>query len=242
MAARLRKASMVWALAGALCASLAAQPGRAQAQAATRGPSASPSAAVSGTPAPSAAHDAQAGLERAQRMADNPLRHILRASRLPARAALANAAAAPAVAQEVVLILAPPWAEAEAPGPAAVALDLASLAQALDLSGPPAWPELAALPPVPQHDPLPPAPEVPQLHSMVQPELDARLRAQLGPVDAVDAVLSLRTDGSVAAVAFDGMVDLRLRRVLSRALQQWRFAPLQMAQAHRVRLDFPAQP
>jgi hypothetical protein len=53
-------------------------------------------------------------------------------------------------------------------------------------------------------------------------------------------VLTLRQDGSVAAVAFPGNVDARLRRVVVRALEQWRFAPLRSAQEHRVQLVFNA--
>jgi hypothetical protein len=93
---------------------------------------------------------------------------------------------------------------------------------------------------LPADDPLmpEPEPEQPQLQTMLEPELDARMVDQLGQLKAVDAVLSLRTDGTVADVAFRDTVDLRLQRVVQRALMQWRYAPLREATEHLVRLEF----
>ncbi len=97
---------------------------------------------------------------------------------------------------------------------------------------------LPALASLPTDDPLLPLPEVPQLQQVVEPEFSQRLLDQVGRVGAVDAVLSLLADGSVAAVNFTGAVDLRVQTVVRRALMQWRYAPLRSAQDHRVRLEF----
>ncbi len=196
-----------------------------------------PAAAQTAAAATPATSDAQASLVRAQRLADSPLRRILMASRLPARAgAAAGADAVSAGAPTALLTLAKPWSDSEGLRRAPPVQGGADAAATVDLAEP-AWPELPVLP---DHAPLAPAPEVPQLQTLVEPELDLRLRDQLASLDAVDAVLTLRSDGSVAAVAFVGTVDLRLQQAVQRAMVQWRYAPLRTAQEHRVRLSFPA--
>jgi hypothetical protein len=196
--------------------------------------------AQTAAPAGSESSEAQASLERAQRQADNPMRHILRASRLPARVAVADAAPAAAGAAAVTATAAPAApvvlsltlpAAATAALTEAPALDTAAFGRVPSL--PPAWP---ALPVLPVDDPL--VPEQPQLLTMLEPELDLRLLDQLGRLKVVSAVLTLRMDGTVAEVSFRGTLDQRLQRVLERALLQWRYAPLRAVTEHPVQLDF----
>jgi len=171
------------------------------------------------------------------------MRNILRASRLPARVAVADAAPAAAGAAAVTATAAPAApvvlsltlpAAATAALTEAPALDTAAFGRVPSL--PPAWPALPVLPVLPVDDPL--VPEQPQLQTMLEPELDLRLLDQLGRLKVVSAVLTLRADGTVDKASFRGTVDQRLQRVLERALLQWRYAPLRAVTEHPVQLDF----
>jgi hypothetical protein len=187
--------------------------------------------AQAASPPASRSDEAAAALERAQRLADSPMRAILEAGRLPRRAAVAETVAAPAV----VLTLAALGLDAEAPPPVS---ELPSPQAALPMAALDAAALLPRLPDLPVDDPLLPVPEVPQLQQMVEPQFTQRLLDQVGSFDVVEAMLSLRAEGTVADVNFIGAVDLRVQTAVRRALLQWRYAPLRTAQEHRVRLEF----
>jgi hypothetical protein len=181
-------------------------------------------------------------MERAQRMADNPMRAILEAAKIRRRpgegeadaaaardeAATRNAVAPAAAAPDPVLSaaqLAPAATLAVAPLKAAAPFaGLAPVAQPL--------PEMAALPPA--------AP--PKLLSMVEPAVPSRVMDQGPHVTEVLADLSLRADGSVADVVLLTQVPRTWRRYLIEALQQWRYEALTAPHTHRVQLVFDKQP
>jgi len=178
------------------------------------------------------AAEAAAAMKRAERLAANPLRVILEASRMKRRDA--PAAEVPDTT--------PTAARPAAPG------RLQAL-QTIDASLP------SALPPLPREQvavdlpmPVPLLQTVavlsqagagrPRLVSKVDPEIPHTLRLQPGRVDAVQAELSLRTDGSVAEVVLLPPVPRPWHRYLREALLQWRFDPLAAATVHRVQLVF----
>jgi hypothetical protein len=192
-----------------------------------------PAWAQAAVPARPAASEAQAALERAQRLADSPMRNILKASRLTRRGATTEPVATEASSAPTVLTLDLSLSEPETSADLS-ALDAGRLAPGPDLSA-----GLPSLPALPANDPLVAPPEVPQLQFMQEPALTPRMLEQFGRLNPVDAVLTLRQDGTVAAVKFQGAVDLRLQRVVLSALMAWRYAPLRTAQDHPVRLVFP---
>ena len=229
--------------------------------------SASPAA-----PAASAAKDskeakaeaeAAAAMERARRMAANPMRVILEASRvrrradaepapgpgplLPVAAGTAAAAApAPAPAPEIAprAVPAPPR-DSAAPEPAAVisselvqARSAAAPAPALDLA--PTARAVAApavgLAPLAE---LQPEIARPTLVSKVDPDLPARLLIELNPNTVITADLTIKPDGSVSQVVIVTPPTPSTRplgRYIVTALQQWRFAPLSGERVWRVDL------
>jgi hypothetical protein len=63
--------------------------------------------------------------------------------------------------------------------------------------------------------------------------------SRIGTLREVTADLSLRTDGSVAAVTLGTSTPRAAARYLTAAFEQWRFAPLPEARVHRVQLVFP---
>lgn len=202
-----------------------------------------PAASAPSTPdAKPADAQTRAAMERAQRMADNPMRAILEAAKIRRRpgegeadaaaarddAATRNAVAPAAPAPTPVLSasqLAPAATLAVAPLKAAAPFaGLTPVAQPL--------PEIAALPPA--------AP--PKLLSMVEPAVPSRVLEQNPRVGEVSADLSLRADGSVAEVVLLTQVPRAWRRYLIEALQQWRYEPMAAARTHRVQLVFDKQP
>lgn len=181
-----------------------------------------------------------AARQRAERLANNPLRAILEAGRIQRRGANeATAAAAPATPP--VTVAAPPTrpepVEAVRTFTASVSTSAAIRPAApLPLSSTPLGslavgvvPDLAG--------PLL-APRQPQLMSRADPVIPPRLLAQIGEVSRVSFDLKLRADGSVAEATLVPPAPRELQGVLGPILMQWRYVPLPGPQVHRVDLVF----
>lgn len=208
--------------------------------------------------------DSAAAMERARRLADNPMRLILEASRgrargvvavpvaEPAAVAVASAgAAAPSAGATVPPAVAP--AVLAAPAPAPVVQQLRSeLAAAPAPSAdsatpsqitPTALPAASAVPALPTLPSSPPVPRLevnlpPQLLRMVEPEIPQRVLDQAGGPRDVTVEFTIRADGSVADVALLPPASRLLLRFVSDALAQWRYAPLPEPRRMRVQLVF----
>lgn len=204
---------------------------------------------------PDAAAAAAAAMERAQRQAANPMRMILEASKArpkpPAEAApIATNAATPAPRTDAGgsanVAARPPAAEPNAvsveitisadallrqPGAGAVpALDTTSNASQTLAT-------LATLPPLAMPA-VPVEPVKPQIVSMVEPVIPARVQDDLGRIGEVFVDLTIRADGSVAAVALVPPAPRQIQRYVVLALEQWRYEPLPAERVHRVQLVF----
>lgn len=87
-----------------------------------------------------------------------------------------------------------------------------------------------------------PAAEVrPRLSRMVEPEVPQRVLQDIAFNTAVLVDLSLRADGTVAAVNVVPPAPRQLTRIIAAALEQWRFEPLPAARVHRIELVFNAE-
>lgn len=222
---------------------------------------------------------AKAAMERAQRMADNPLRVILQAGKIkrkddapepvpdPAvrRTAVrtgteaanpALATARPTVAAPTVATSAPASvaaAPAPAPGTPAptpepppdkvmpstlLSTPAAANVPALEIAQPVEAAPVTTKAVAPQAIPLAPVNVRPTLVTMVEPEIPTRLLGEAGRVSEVLADLTLREDGSVAAVALLPPVPRAWQRYIITALEKWRFEPLPSGRMHRVQLVF----
>lgn len=95
-------------------------------------------------------------------------------------------------------------------------------------SGPMALPAIAA------------GPVRPKLVSQVDPDVPQRVLDDLGRNALVLVDITIRVDGSVAAVALAGPAPRQLLRVVQAAIEQWRFEPLPSERVHRVELLFNA--
>ncbi len=201
------------------------------------------------------AREAAEAMERARRLAANPMRVILEASRVRRRVEAEPAAASAAPLLPVVASagaaadpaprVAPPPREAPAaePASAVISSDLAQArvaadsAPALDAA---ALPRPLAAPAValPAVASLLPGIVRPTLVNRVDPELPPRLLVDLPPNTVVTVELSIRADGSVAQVNLvsPGAGVRLLSRFIVAALQQWRFAPLPTDRDWRVDL------
>ncbi len=203
-----------------------------------------------------------AAMERARRLAANPMRIILEASRVRRRGdaepapgpivpVVATAATAPAaVAAPPVAEVAPravpaPVRETPPPAPAAAVISSeltqtkAPAAPAPDLVATPVArpvaPPAAALPTLAT---LSPELARPTLVSRVDPDPPQRLLADLEPNTVISAELTIRPDGSVSQVNLLSPNTRALGRYIVSALQQWRFAPLPGERQWRVDLLF----
>lgn len=205
------------------------------------------------------AREAAEAMERARRMAANPMRVILEASRVrrpvngetpPAPAgntsapAEVAARAQPATPQAVAAAA----REAEEAAAAVISSDLVQTRAATQ--GAPALDPAALPPPVvlstvamPTVAALLPAVVRPVLVSSVNPELPPRLLADLPPNTVVTVELQLQTDGRVSQVSVvtPGAAARSMTRYLVPALQQWRFEPLPSERAWLVDLVFNAE-
>lgn len=195
----------------------------------------------------SEAASARSSLERAQRLAGNPLRAILEAGRMKRRGETIVAEATVAVPAgtavsgnaSAVLSLASFGEPAGGIDHARLPLpSLVELARAQEL---PPLPEVSqALVPVPVPVPVPAAAPVPQLLRMVEPLFSPDLAPQLARVDKVSALLTLRPDGSVAEAVLQDPLDRQLQRVVMRTLLQWQYDTAPAERLHRVELVFNA--
>jgi hypothetical protein len=183
---------------------------------------------------------AQSSLERAQRLAGNPLRAILEAGRMKRRpgetvvaeVTVGGAGSPTASAGASQLLTLPSFAE---PGGG---LDNARL----PLTSPVAVASVQALPPLPSvSDPaVPAAGRAPLLLRMVEPLFSPDLAPQLARLDKVSALLTLRPDGSVAEAVLQDPMDRELKRVVLRTLLQWQYDTAPAQRLHRVELVFNA--
>jgi Meckel syndrome type 1 protein len=205
-------------------------------------------------------------MERAKRLAANPMKVILQAGKirrkasdadLPVEAAdtsslrrtavrAATEPAAPPVRDE------PATRSVAAPKPVAegvvalVVLDAGQLsaasAEVAPIETAAAAPSVAAMPKMVAPQAMLAAPPVaPKLVSMVEPEVPTRLMSESPRVGEVYADLTLRPDGSVAEVVLLAPYPRSWQRYLSAALEKWRFDPLPDARVHRVQLVFNEQ-
>lgn len=246
---------------------LAAAGGTASAQSAPA-PAPAPANKDSKDAKPDAKGDAKAdakadaeAMERARRLAANPMRIILEASRVRRRDAeaagtpivpvVATSAAAPAAvvaqpAADVAPRAAPvPARETPPPEPAAAVISSeltqtkapTAAAPAL-VATPVAQPVAASTPPLPTLASLSPQLARPQLITRVDPDPPQRLLVDLEPNTVITAELTIRPDGSVGQVAIVSSNARALGRYVVTALQQWRFAPLPSERQWRVDLLF----
>lgn len=221
--------------------------------------------AADNKPADAAKAESEAAMERAKRLAANPMRIILEAARVRRENAVATPANAGAVTTTAALSPAAVSAAAApalaAPQPAAVAPTVApalvpsnpvlSTMGAARVSTPLAseTPSVAPMPAAPRLD-LPTANLVapakaagpmtitPKLVTMVEPEFAPRLLDDVARLGEVQADLTLRPDGTVANIQLRGSVPRTLQRSILVALERWRFEPLPAEHVHRVQLVF----
>jgi hypothetical protein len=205
-----------------------------------------------GAAKPEASAAAAAAMERAQRQAANPMRMILEASKArpkpPAEATPAVANATAPAARTDAGASAPVTARAPAAEPGVASAESTISADALlrhtgvvavpalEVTGNASQP-LAALAPLA----LPTAPVVqvkPQIVSMVEPVIPERVQDEVGRLGEVSVDLTIRADGSVAAVALVPPAPRQIQRYVVAALEQWRYEPLPAERMHRVLLVF----
>jgi hypothetical protein len=191
--------------------------------------------------------EADEAMARARRLAANPMRMIVEASRIrrraedagvvvPVSAAIGSPAAAGAEAPATRSL---PVADqsAEAQLSSQLASERVQPAPALALTASPTALSLpaAALPSLPAL-----AAEIPKptLVKRVNPEVPARLLAELPSDTVFVADLTILPDGSVGAVEPVPPVPRTVQRYVVQALQQWRFEPLPSERVWRVELQF----
>ena len=80
----------------------------------------------------------------------------------------------------------------------------------------------------------------PKLTTMVEPEVPQRVLDGMNRNTAVMVDLTIRANGSVAAVELVPPAPRQLQRYLAAALEQWRFDPLPAERVHRIELVFNA--
>lgn len=201
-----------------------------------------PALAADTKPVATPAAEAAAAMARAERQAANPLKAILQASKMkrkagteadaapaPANPSAATAAGATTATATVVLSAATVRNRSlltEAGG-ASVALPTLQGHEHITLAQAAAPSALALAVQAP-----------PRLIEMVEPAIPARVLDEIGALVDLRADLSLRADGSVAAVTLVQPVPRQLVRYVTEALQRWRYAPLPADQMHRVQLIF----
>ncbi len=201
-------------------------------------------------------------MERARRLAANPMRVILEASRVrrrangePLLAAAPVAGVAPVAAAAAVAPLARPEVtprampatqprEVATPGSAIIAAPDLAQTRSAPTSEPAFDPESVAQPltlAVPAQAPLTaPTPELarPTLITRVDPDPPARLLIDLGASTVITADLTIKPDGSVSQVVIVTPNMRSLGRYVVTALRQWRFAPLPSERVWRVEVVF----
>lgn len=220
-----------------------------------------PAPARADTPA-----EAAAAMARAKRLASNPMRVILEASKFrrkgpadeqPPEAANAaslrrtstrggaGAEAMPALvkqATDAATMPAPAALPRAAPAEPVIGVTSSQLAAlqeglpALESIGPALAPT-ASLPQAPA--PLTALVAAkPKLIESVEPVFSGRHIEEASRLTEVLAELTVRPDGAVVQVDLLGAVPRVLQRPIIAALEQWRFAPMAVQQMHRVQLVF----
>lgn len=194
--------------------------------------------------------ESDAAMERAKRAAAGPLKAIQQAARINRRRGEPEPAVVAVAASAVTPAPATPAATATraAEPAAALVLDVgarvpaaAPVVESAAISAEPLAPaSAAALPSTgtvaqPLLD-TPPVP--PKLREMVEPAIPPALLSQVSRGAEVEAELSLRADGSVAAVTLLPPVPRGWQRHIVTALELWRYEAMAEARVHRVRLVF----
>jgi Meckel syndrome type 1 protein len=199
-----------------------------------------------------AADDTEAAaMARAKRQAANPMKAILAASKmkrkvvveadLPAVTASPAAAALPSVASRTGSSATATAALSSANASnsllltqAVAAAEALPASKAADRITPTSdWPSAVA-----PTATVAPGWMQPRLVEMVEPAIPARVLDEIGQLVELQIDLSLRADGSVAAVTLLPPVPRQLARYVTAALERWRYAPLPAGQVHRVQLVF----
>lgn len=208
--------------------------------------------------------EAQAAMERAQRLAANPMKVILQASKIRRRAnepepeaadpnilrrtavrtEAAPAAPVPAPAVATAAQVAPPPpppVESVVVNkfmPSALAGGAATPVPALEAALPAATAPAMSKAVAPAALPIAPLAVQPTLVTMVDPEIPLRLMADGNRIKEVFADLQLRPDGTVADVKLVPPVPRGWQSYIISALERWRFEPLASSRLHRVQLVF----
>ena len=194
--------------------------------------------------------EAAAAMERAQRLAANPMRVILQAGKFKRRVEpeLAVAAALPSTtlvaAASVAAVTRPAPEQQLAPAVLMTLADKlqgsASVEPMARLDAGPALTAPALTQAMPQAPGRLPTAELqrPRLVNMVEPTIPGQLLAEIGRSVEINVDLSLRADGSVADISRVAPYPRSWQRYLLSALSQWRFAPLPAPWVHRVQLVF----
>jgi TonB family protein len=206
--------------------------------------------------------ESAAAMERARRIADNPMRLILEASRRGARGVVVTpvadaadgsslrrtAAGGEAPAAVVPAVAPPPAATAPSPPLQQLRSELAAApsgaapeptaAQIVPASLPAAAtaPVLSALPSLPAAQRLESA--APQLLRMVDPEIPERVVDQAGGRRDVVVEFTIRPDGTTADISLLPPSPRQFQRFVVDAVTQWRYAPLSEARRMRVQIVF----
>lgn len=180
-----------------------------------------------------AAEEVAAAKERVERQASNPMRLILEAGKSRPKAPEAVAAVVPSASTRPAPEAAP---EAVLNASGLQRMALAAPVAALERASVPAA-ALASLPALAGPASVP-AKMAPKLTNMVEPSIPQRVLDGIGRLGDVSVDLTIRADGSVAAVAMLPPAPRQIQRYVEAALEQWRYEPLPAQQLHRVQLVF----
>ncbi|MDP1899652.1 MAG: hypothetical protein Q8K96_04270 [Rubrivivax sp.] len=177
---------------------------------------------------------ASAAMDRARRIADNPMRVILEAGKAPRKAIEAEPAAG---ADAAGVRRAPAKTEATLSAGRLGAAPAIAMVPALeaDTAAAPAipLPQTTALRVEPAAEPV-----RPKLVTMVEPQVPQRVLQEIRGTVEVLADLTIRPDGTVSQVVLVPPAHRLLQRYVEAALEQWRFEPLAAQRVHRVQLVF----
>ncbi|MEO5735237.1 MAG: hypothetical protein ABIN96_04125 [Rubrivivax sp.] len=215
--------------------------------------------------AAAASSASSAEMQRAERLANNPMRAILEAGKVRRRpateASAPSGSAAPSAAARAPSTINPAGASAQArptfpPTVVETPPPLTPPLSRLGAIGTIGMPATAAVDPLTAapaaagtaipNAPLAtaaaalraPEPAQPRLLATVDPGMPTRIQDELGSLSSVWVDLDLRADGSVAAVQVLPPAPRSLARLLVPVLLQWRYEPLPEAQRHRLELVF----
>jgi hypothetical protein len=209
------------------------------------------------------AAEAAAAMQRAERIASNPMRLILQAGKINRKSAadepalavttraptpllMASAASLPNAARSVP----EPIAE---PAPAPVVVESVYKADArMKAAAPEAFAPLSsgvATGPLDANTVSAAAPALvalvdqtaPKLKRMVEVDMPSNVQDQLRRGQEVLVKFMVAADGSVSDVSLPAPAPRQLARLIQAAVSQWQFEPMAAARAHAVNLVFNAQ-